>query len=228
MRGDHRSLGSSQGVEKSLVRNVRDVHHHAQPVHAPNHLAPEVRQAIVLRRIGGRIRPLGVFRVCQGHVADTQPVKDVERPQVVFNDVASLQAHEDGDLLLTVNAFNLSRVASRFQAAGMQRHLAIHCIDEVERAMNQVLWRPFHVHPDGEELSAQAALPHLGNADHVGACRIGKVVALIQHHLRRVGVSIDDNGASESAVRHLLCFGGRTLLPRHHVRGEKNDDQQAG
>ncbi len=52
MRGNQRSLAHLQRVVKRFVADVRNVHHHAEPVHLANHVFPEIRQAVVHRRVG--------------------------------------------------------------------------------------------------------------------------------------------------------------------------------
>ena len=46
-----------QHVEKSLVRDMRNIHHHAQPVHLAHHLFSEIREPVVLRRLARAVGP---------------------------------------------------------------------------------------------------------------------------------------------------------------------------
>src|SRR5574337_1387200 len=75
---------------------------------------------------------------------------------------------------------------------------------------------------------------HLWDADHVGACRTGKIVTFIQHHLWSVGMSIDDNSALEYLLRDLLGIRSGMLCRRrkdgrHQNRnlGEENFSHRA-
>ena len=47
MRGDHGPRRHGERVPEGLVRHVRDVHEHAEPVHLADHLAPEIGEAAV-------------------------------------------------------------------------------------------------------------------------------------------------------------------------------------
>ena len=62
-------------LPERLVRNMRNVHHHAQPIHLRDHLAPERCKPAVLRRFTARISPVIRIRPGQCHVTNPKPVK---------------------------------------------------------------------------------------------------------------------------------------------------------
>ena len=49
--GDHRGGGGGDGVHHGLAGNVRDIHHHAQPVHLLHHGDPKVGQSVRSHRV---------------------------------------------------------------------------------------------------------------------------------------------------------------------------------
>ena len=108
----------------------------------------------------------------------------------------------------------------------MAGHLVIHHVDQVERAVDEVLRRPADVDPDREELRAETPLAHLRDADHVGTVWIGQVVALVEHHLGSVGVRVDDDGALEHAVGDALGLGIRPFLRGRESENANREDQQ--
>ena len=86
-----RRLAHGQGVVKSVVGNMRDIHHHAELVHARDGLAAQGRKPFPLRLVAGGIAQLVILGVGQRHVADAQAIEDVEHAQIAFNLVAPLR-----------------------------------------------------------------------------------------------------------------------------------------
>ena len=68
VRSDQRCFAGFQRVIKRLIRNVRNVHHHAQPIHLAHHVLAELREPVVHCFVRGRIRPFVIAAVRQSHV----------------------------------------------------------------------------------------------------------------------------------------------------------------
>ena len=226
MRRDDGRPGRGQRVVERLVGDVGNVHHHAQTVHPFHHCAPEIRQAVPLRLVTRRVRPLGVLGVRQRHVADAQAIENIERAQVVLDDVAAFDSHQDRDLLLAVDARDVVRRERQIEGVRMAGHLLVHQVNQVERAMDQVLGGPIDADPDREELRPKMPVAHLRDADHIGAAPIGQVVALVEHHLGSVGVRVDDDDALEHAVGDALGLGIRPFLRGRESENANREDQQ--
>src|SRR6266436_9461796 len=93
-----------QGVVKSLVGNVGDVHQHALAVHFADHLLAEMGKSVVRRLVGGRVRPLVIVKMRERHIAHSERAVDAYHSNVIANHVATLYAHEDGNLAQRVCA----------------------------------------------------------------------------------------------------------------------------
>ena len=100
MRRDHRRLGRLDRIEERLVGHMRDVDHHAEPVHLADDILPERGEAVVGRFVGRGIGPVVVLVVREGHVPDAERGVDAQQPHVVVDHVATFHAHERGDLVI--------------------------------------------------------------------------------------------------------------------------------
>ena len=91
----------------------------------------------------------------------------------------------------------------------LQRRL-MHRVDQRQRPPRILVLVKLRLHPDGEELRAQLALLR-GLKVHIAAIqRIGQVVVLIQHALRRVGMRIDKKIGRVRGICHGLgCMAVR-------------------
>src|SRR5436190_18730363 len=114
MRGDHRRAGGRDYVVESLVRDVRDVHHHSYSVHFFDNVASEIRQTVVMLDVlivyvAFSIRPVIGVRVSERHITDAQLVKHSQRMKAVFDRVAAFDPHKGRDLSALYYASNVGR-----------------------------------------------------------------------------------------------------------------------
>ena len=136
MRRDDRDGRELQHVGERLVRDVRDVHHHAQAIQLAYHLLAEIGQAVVLRLVGGRIRPVVVLEVRQREIADAEPGEIAERAQIVVDHVAALHAHERRNLLLRYGAADIGGRGGEHQVVGVLTDAFVHAVNELQRPLH--------------------------------------------------------------------------------------------
>ncbi len=117
--GNHRRSRNDQRAVERLVRDVRDIHHHAQPVHLVHHVFAELAQALLgVRdaRVVGIARAVGpAIRIAprQRHVAHAQRVELPQQGQRVLNRMPALDAHQRRQLVIAVRLLNPRRATSQ-------------------------------------------------------------------------------------------------------------------
>src|SRR5687768_357060 len=82
----------------------------------------------------GRVCPLVRVRVCERHVPSAEPVERAEREQRVLDGVSTLDAHQYGDLALTLGPANVRCRAREQELRGMTLDLPIRDVDEIDRS----------------------------------------------------------------------------------------------
>ena len=160
VRSDHRSTGDGQRVIKSLVGHVGDIHHHAQAVHFANHVFAEGCQPIVRRLIGGRVGPLVVYAMGQGHVAHAQRSEGAQHAQVAGDHVTAFHAHERGNFALRFSAVNVGDGGGQDQIFGVQANGFSHGVNLIERALHRFGAGDRPGYPNRKEHAVQSALAH--------------------------------------------------------------------
>ena len=165
-------------------RRVRQVHHHAQPVHLAHHVFAEGREPIHVRRHhGGGVGPLEMHVVRQRHVAHAEVVIGAQQRQGVFDGVATFNAEHAGNLAGLAGLTNVI-------GSGCQReHVAVSANDfagdgnlfQFRASEVAVLLFPRNV--DTPELRLNTACTQAWNVRLAG--RAGAQVVLRHHAVRR-------------------------------------------
>src|SRR4030095_14650352 len=109
MRCNNRLAGDRERVVEGLVGDMGNVDDHPDAVHLPDYLAPEIGQAVVLGFVRGRIGPVGVAEVRQGHGADTQSLIYTEYCKVVVDGVAALDREDSCNLASFSDPLDIGR-----------------------------------------------------------------------------------------------------------------------
>jgi len=105
--GDDGSGGDFEGVVEGLIGGVGDVDHHAEAVHLADDIFAEGGETVVVGDfvfgdVALGVGPVVGVEVGDGHVADAEGLVFAEEAEGVFDGVATLYAHEGGDLLVFV------------------------------------------------------------------------------------------------------------------------------
>ena len=157
MRGDHGSPRHLDHVPERLVRDVRDVDQHAEPVHLAHHLAAEVGETAVAPDVARGIGPAVAVAPGERHVADAEVVEVLDVLELVLDRVTSLQAHQAGDLAGGGGIPDVLRAHRERQAAGVPDELAQQRLDHLDRARAVLAGPPAaRIRPDREELRVDA------------------------------------------------------------------------
>jgi hypothetical protein len=170
VRGNHWRLTDLERVLECLVGHVRDIDEHAKPVHLPDHLPPELREAVVPGRLAGRVRPVGMVEVREGHVTDAQLREHPKDRQAVVDHVATLDADERGNSSLLMGTTDLVGFRAEDDLVRQVFRQLVHGGDLHERVVNRpgtgdraglsaVAWMP---HDHAEEQRIESPLPDAG------------------------------------------------------------------
>ncbi len=141
---------------------MRNVDHHAQPVHLQNNLLAEIREAVVVLNLGvvdvaGGVGPFIGVRPRERHVAHAQAVVIAQQVHVVLDRVSAFDAHERGQFVLAVGALDVGDGKGHHHAVGMMRRLLVDRVDQIEGVAGEMALIGLGVDPDGEKFRAQIA-----------------------------------------------------------------------
>ncbi len=201
------ALEVAHGVVERFVGDVRDVDHHAEAVHFQDDLFAEISEAVVRRRVGGGIGPLGVAHVREGHVANAESSVGAKHGEVVVDHVATFDAHKRGDFALLLGGADFVGGGGEDEIIGMLADGFADCVDLVDGFLDGFGTDGFAGDPDGEEDGVEATFAHARDVDvAVGVAR-ADVEGGIEKTLRGVIVSVDDDGGGVE----FFCFVGNGL-----------------
>ncbi len=227
MREDHRRLGGAQGVLHRVFGDVSKVDQHTEPVHLPHHIAPERRKPVMLRGVGGGVRPVDVPGVGQRHVARAQNVHLPQRRERVVDLVAALDPDQGGDAAMGVDALDVGGRVGHLEIGGVAADEGLHEVDLLDGFLDRRWSLDFRRDPHRPELSADHSGVQTGNVGHQGA---GAVLQIGQRRLLRepfaklpcqVVVTIDQRRASEDPLQSRR--GGRRRRGQGRCRVTKSD-----
>ena len=111
--------------------------------------------------------------------------------------MAPFNAHEGGEFVLPVRAFNIVYAVSHRHLKGVAGYLLVDGIDKVDSVAGIVGGRGgLRIGPDGEKLSAEISGLHLFQTDMTRVSRVGipHIVVFIKKALGGVGVGVHDYG----------------------------------
>ena len=151
------ALGLDRRPER-VVGDVRDIDHHAEPVHLQHNLLAERREPIGIVRytrltlIARRVRPVERVRPGQRHVADPEPVVVAQQPERIVDGVAALDAHQRRQLMVAVGNLDIGRGEGHPHPVGMLRRLVIHRIDQIESTTGVLSLVQIRLNPDRKKL----------------------------------------------------------------------------
>ncbi len=130
----------------------------------------------------------------KGHVADAEAVVIAQQAEAILDRVAALDAHQRGELVITVRGEDVGGREGHLHLVGMLRGLLVDGVDQFQRAFGILALVEIGLDPDGEELRAEIAL--FGGVEvHLATVEgHGEVVVFVDEALRRVGVGVDDDG----------------------------------
>jgi len=116
---------------------------------------------------------------------------------VVLDGMSAFDAHERREFLLLVSAFDVFDRVGHYHAVGMPGDLLVHGVDEIEGVLGEMFFGyGTWIDPNGEELSAKISRANFVEADvsNVFGIGVADIEVLVKKTLRRIGVSIHDNG----------------------------------
>ncbi len=157
MRTDDRRAADLERRHHRLVRNVREIDHHAQAVHFAHDLPAKGRQAVVERLVGAGIGPVVVLDVSQSHVARAQRVAHAQDGQGIVDRMTAFQADERGDLSLAVNADHVVGGKRCLQCVGIAGDEPMDTVDLLQQSGDGFAAPHGGGNIDGPKLAAHAA-----------------------------------------------------------------------
>src|SRR5262249_48557520 len=124
-----------------------------------HYLFAELRQAVVLRLVGGRVGPVERLGVRQRHVAHAQLVQHAQYAERVVDGVAAFNTDQRGDLALLVDAHDVVGGVRHLEGVGAGGDHTLDDIDLFERhADGRAFFAGFRRDVSRPELSTDAAL----------------------------------------------------------------------
>lgn len=140
VREDDGRAGNGQDVAHRVGRDVRQVDHHAEPVHLADEVAAEGREArifvaaccrLVERRRPGRAKGV-VAVVCERDVARAEVEQLAQRPQRVACLMPAFDPDHAGDLARLVGGSDAVGVGAEFEQVAVLRDEALCHVDLLE------------------------------------------------------------------------------------------------
>ncbi len=196
MRCNHRRARYFQRIVESFVRDVRNIHHHAEAVEFAHDVLAEGGEAVVLGLVGGGIGPVGVQKMGQREVTHAQRSIGAEHGEVVINHVPAFHAHQDGDLAFAMRAVDIGGGGGHQQVFWIPLHDLMDGINQVERALDGFWSSVIAGSPDGHEHRVQAAFARARDIHVTGGIALGEIELLIEEKtLGCVSVKVNDNRA---------------------------------
>ena len=189
MGGDHRARRRGEHVAERRVRDVGDVHQHAELVHPPHHPPAEVGEPTLAPRVHGRTRPVVPVVPGERHVAHAEAVQRVEVLEGILDRMPSFDPQERGHVPPRRGGTHLARVGRELHV-GIGVHEPAHGPDQIERPPERRAGPVARIHPDGEERRREAALLHPRDI-HVPVGEPDRDVrSHVEHPLRGVDVAV--------------------------------------
>jgi hypothetical protein len=208
---DNGSLGSGDDVVEGLVGNVRDIDHDAETVHFEDHLLAKIGEAVVSGSIGGRISPIGVAHVGEGHVANAECRVGAEDGEVIVQHMATFDTYQHCDFVLFLGSPDLSNGDGEDKIVGMFADGFADGVDLIKSPFDGFWAGDFAGNPDGEVDGIQAAFTHARDVDIAVSVAGADVEGGVKKPLRGVVVGVDDDGGVMEFfgfVGDRLCSGG--------------------
>src|SRR5579862_385474 len=147
---------------------------------------------------------------------------------VVFDGMPAFNAHQSGEFVLAVRPLDVRHGKRHHHAVRVVRRLLVNRIDEIQGVLSEVALVSFRIDPDGKKFSSKIAAADFVEADVSDVVWIGgaDIEILVEKPLRRVGVSIDDDGG----VLNGAGFGGHSWSRRvrilySHRQSQREEDQ---
>ncbi len=194
VRSDNGSFGGGDDVGEGFVGDVRDIDHDAEAIHFEDDLLAEVGEAVMRGGVGGRVSPVGIFHVGEGHVANTESGVGAEDGEVVIDHVAAFDTHERSDLALFFGGADFFGGGGKDKIVGMFANGFADGVDLVESLLNGDGAGDFAVDPDGEEDGVQAAFAHARDVDVAVGVTRADIEGGVEEALGGVVVGIDNDG----------------------------------
>ena len=165
----------------------------AEPIHFADYIFAERRKPVVFRCGRGRISPLVIFHMREGHVAHPEGGESTQDGQIVAHHVPALNAHERGNLVLFLGLTNIVGGGGEDEIVGMLAHRFADGVDLIEGLLHRGRAENFTVDPDREKDGRESAITHPGNVDVAIGVWNGDIEMRIEEPLRGVVVGVDDD-----------------------------------
>ena len=175
VRRDQRRLARLQRVPERLVGDVRDVDQHAEPVQLADDVLAEIGQAVVLRRVAGRVAPVGVDAVRQRQVADAEALVVAQDGEAVVDHVPAFHPHQRRELAGLVRRAHLGRRGRQHDLVRVLLGEAADVIDQDQRPLDRLGAGDRAGHVDREERGVEAAFLDARQVDVVAVLALDRL-----------------------------------------------------
>src|ERR1017187_3085335 len=228
MGGNHRNGARIDGRGDCLVGGVRNVDHHAEAVHFPNHFTPAIVQPVPLRRRTARVRIVARPVVRRKlHRTHAQAVHLPDHGRVAIQVEAAFDVQDGGNLAAPVYAFDVPSGARYLDALAVTPDLFDGGIQHAQRLFGfQTPGIVVLGHENGKEKRAESALFGARQIELAVGFPLADVAAVIELAIHGVNVAVEDQGArvqrarafgNGRAVRGLRTQPGRGGRQNHHA-----------
>ena len=197
VRRNHRRVRRLHHIPERLVRDVAHIHHHPQPVHLAHHLAPEVRQPVVVHNIRDhRYRPNCPPTHSSSPTSESCTARPAGDTPAAAPGCSQSSAHPRSPAARKIfpphaRAAHPPHVNPSANSRGCFRNCSYTPSINCERAMRIPSTPLIRLHPDREELRRQPTMPRRLQIQMTIAQRPNKLPSLVDEPLRRIRMSID-------------------------------------
>ena len=194
---DHGRRADVDRLRDGIVRCVRDVDHHAEPVHFTNRRPPAIVQAVPLGRRATGVRVVA-GPVVRGklHASQAKGVHPANHRGIAIQVEAALDIEHGCHLPAPMDVLDVRGIARDFDRLAVARDLLHRAIEHAQRLFGLVPRRVVILgHEDGKEQRADSALPGARQVELAVRLLRADVAAVIELTVDRVNVAVEDQRA---------------------------------
>ena len=136
MRKDNRRLGYPQRSAHSLIRYVREIDQHTEPIHLTDDLFANDRQAPMLRFVAGGIGPISILCVSQRHISGSEFVHHAQSRQRVIDRMPAFEADQPSDFSGAMDPLDIGGREGQLQCFRVRRDEPIDDVDLLQGRLN--------------------------------------------------------------------------------------------
>ena len=166
MRKNDGCFGDLESRAHSIRRHMAQVDQHSKSIHFADHFASKGCEPMMLRRVGGRIRPIRVERMRQRHVSGAECIQLSQYRQGVIDLMSTLDPDQRSNSTRLMDSTDIGRGVSHLQIGRIALGHLADDVDLLDRRLHRRRLVHLHGHVHGPELAADLAASQTRDIRH--------------------------------------------------------------